>query len=56
MPLRFRAELLAIIASGNAVVLCWERLVVLGPVRNWLHKKFVLVGESEQWHGKAFTM
>jgi hypothetical protein len=46
MPLRLRGQLLAIIAGGNALVLCWERLVVLGPVRNWLHAKFVTGGPA----------
>lgn len=40
MSFDFRVKLFAIFASGNLVVLAWETIVVQGPVRSMLRRRF----------------
>jgi hypothetical protein len=39
MPVSFRWALFGIIVANTVTVMCWEYLVILGPVGAWIRSK-----------------
>ena len=41
MSLELRLRLLTLVRCGNVLVLVYERVAIVGPLRDWLHHHFV---------------